>query len=57
MSKWKNKGIIFKNCVPFTECISNINNTQIDNAKDMDVVMPKYNLIGLSDNYSKTSGG
>ena len=56
MSKWKNKGIIFKNCVPFTECISNINNTQIDNAKDMDVVMPKYNLIGLSDNYSKASG-
>ena len=34
-----NKGVIFKNCAPLTECISNINNTQIDNAKDIDVVM------------------
>ena len=41
----RDKGVIFKNCTPFTECISNINNTQIDNAKDLDVVMPMYNLI------------
>ena len=41
----RDKGVIFKNCAPFTECISNINNTQIDNAKDLDVVMPMYNLI------------
>ena len=50
------KNIIFKNCVPFTSCISKINNTQIDNAKDNDTVMPIYNLIEYSDNYSKTSG-
>ena len=31
---------IIKNCAPFTNCISEINNTQIDNAKDIDVVMP-----------------
>ena len=51
-----NKGAIFKNFAPFTKCISNINNTQTDNAKDIDVVMPKYNLIEYSGNYSKTSG-
>ena len=48
-----NKGVIFKNCAPFTDCISEINNTQIDNAKDIDVVMPMYHLIEYSDNYSK----
>ena len=31
-----NKKVIFKNCAPFTNCISEINNTQIDNAKDID---------------------
>ena len=41
----KNKGVIFKNCAPFTDCISQINNTQIDNAKDIGVLMPMYNLI------------
>ena len=51
-----NKKVIFKNCAPFTICISEINNTQVDNAKDIDIVMPMYNLIEYSDNYSKTSG-
>ena len=51
-----NKKVIFKNCVPFTSCISKINNTQIDNAEYIDVVMPMYNLIEYSDNYSKTCG-
>ena len=51
-----NKKVIFKNCAPFTDCISKINNTQVDNAKDIDIVMPMYNLIEYSDNYSKTSG-
>ena len=50
-----NKKVIFKNCAPFTNCISEINNTQIDNAKDIDIVMPMYNLIEYSDNYSKTT--
>ena len=52
----KNNKVIFQNCAPFTNCISEINNTQIDNAKDIDIVMPMYNLIEYSDNYSKTSG-
>ena len=32
-----NKRVIFKNCAPFTNCISEINNTQVDNAKDIDL--------------------
>ena len=51
-----NNKVIFKNCVPFTNCISEINNTQIDIAKDIDIVMPMYNLIEYSDNYAKTTG-
>ena len=51
-----NKKVIFKNCAPFTSCINKINNTQIDNAEYIDIVMPMYNLIEYSDNYSKTSG-
>ena len=52
----RSKAVTFKNCVPFTKCISRINNTEIDNAKDIDIVMSMYNLIEYSDNYSKTSG-
>ena len=51
-----NKKVIFKNCAPFTNCISQINNTQVDYAKGIDIVMPMYNLIEHSHNYSKTSG-
>ena len=51
-----NKKVIFKNCAPFTNCISKINNTQIDNAEYIDIVMPMYKLIEYGDNYSKTSG-
>ena len=50
-----NKKVIFKNCAPFTNCISQINNTDLDDAKYLDIVMPMYNLIEYSDNYSKTS--
>ena len=48
--------IAFKNYAPFIDCISEANNTQIDNAKGTDVVMSMYNLIAYNDNYSKTSG-
>ena len=36
---------MFKNCAPFTTCISRINNSEEDNAQYIDVVMPMYNLI------------
>ena len=51
-----NKKVIFKNFAPFTICVSETNNTIVENAKDLDIVMPMYNLIEYSDNYSKTSG-
>ena len=52
----RDKSVSLKNCAPFINCISEINNTQIDNAKDIDIIMPMYNLIEYSDNYAKTSG-
>ena len=51
----RDMGVTFKNCAPFIECISRINNTDIDNAHDIDIVMPMYNLIEYSDNSSKSS--
>ena len=51
----KNRPLAFKNSAPFTICISKIN-VLIDNAKDLDVVMPMYNLIEYSKNYRKTTG-
>ena len=51
-----NKKFIFKYCAPLTDCISKINNTQVDNAKVIDILMPMYNLIEYNDNYSETSG-
>ena len=38
-----NKQVIFKNCTLFIDCITEVNNTQVDNAKDLDFVMPMYN--------------
>ena len=52
----RNKKVIFKNCAPFTDCISEINNKEIDHTKGIDVVMKMYNLIKYTDNYMKTSG-
>ena len=51
-----NEKVIFKNCAPFINCISKINNAQTDYAEHIDIVMPMYNLIEYSDNYSKTCG-
>ena len=42
--------VVFKNCALFTNCISEINNIQIDNPKEINVVMPMYDLIKYSDN-------
>ena len=52
----RDKGVIFKNFAPFIKCISRINSTEIDNAKDIDIVMPMYDVTEYSDNFSKTSG-
>ena len=50
------KELVFKNNVRFVNCISKINGVQIDNAEDLDVVMPMYNLLEYSKNYRKTTG-
>ena len=50
-----NKGVTFKNCALFTKCISRINNTDIDNAEDINIVTPIHTLIEYSDNHSKIS--
>ena len=52
----RNKAAAFKNDVPFINCISKINGAKIDNAEDLDVVMPMYNLLEYSKNYRKTTG-
>ena len=48
--------LICKNRVPFKVCIIEINNTQADNAQDIDIMMPIYNLLEYKNNYSKTLG-
>ena len=50
------KKLAFKNNAPFISCISKINNTLIDNAEDLNIVIPMNNFIEYSKNYSKTTG-
>ena len=52
----RNKEVAFKNNAPFINCISKINGLNIDNAEDLDVIMPMYNLLEYSKNYRKTTG-
>ena len=52
-----NKGVLFKDCALFADCITEINNGQGDNGKDLDIVMPMYNLIEYGDNYTNKTGG
>ena len=50
-----NKEVVYKNCAPFIKCISKINNAEVDNAEDLDIVMPMYSLLECGENYVKTS--
>ena len=52
----KNKAVTFKNNAPFVNCISKINGVKVNNAEDLDVVMPMYNLLEYSKNCKKTTG-
>ena len=52
----RNKSVAFKNNAPFISCIWKFNGVQIDNAEDLDVVMPTYNLLEYSKSYRKTTG-
>ena len=53
--KKSNNVVTFKNNAPFINCILKINEIQIDNAEDVDVVMPMYNLLENSKNYKKNN--
>ena len=53
----RNKGVMFRNSALFTYCLSSKNKTQIDNAKDIDGLVPVYNLTQYNDNYLKILGG
>ena len=50
-----NTRFAFKNCAPFTKCITHINDEHVDDANNLDIIMPMYNLIEYSDNYSDAS--
>ena len=52
----ENRPLAFKNNAPFISCISKINGVLLENAEDLDIVMPLYNLLEYSKNYSKTPG-
>ena len=52
----KTRSLVFKNNAPFISCISKINNALTENAEDLNVVMPMYNLIEYSKNYRKATG-
>ena len=53
MMQKKNKAVAFTNNAPFINGISKINDKLIDNAEDLDLVMPMYNLLEYSKNYKK----
>ena len=46
-----NTKVAFKSCAPFTRCVAHINNKHIDTAKNLNIIMPMYNLIEYSDNF------
>ena len=48
--------VAFKNCLPFTKCITKIDETEIDDAKNFDLVMPMYSLIEYNSNYFEMAG-
>ena len=52
----QNRPLILKNNAPFVLCITRINNELIEDADDLDIVMPMYNLLEYSKNYRKTIG-
>ena len=52
----ENTKVAFKSCAPFAKCITHINDEHIDDANNLDIIMPMYNLIEYSNNYSDTSG-
>ena len=51
-----NTNVAFKNCLPFTRCVTHINDEHVETAEKLDIIMPMYNLIEYSVNYADSSG-
>ena len=51
-----NTKVAFKNCAPFRRCVTHINDEHVETAKNLDIIMPMYNLLEYSDNYADSSG-
>ena len=51
-----NTNVAFKNCAPLTRCVTHINDEHVETAENSDIIMPMYNLIECSDDYSDSSG-
>ena len=51
-----NTNVVFKNCAPFTRCVTHINDEHVETADNLDIIIPIYNLIEYSDNYADSSG-
>ena len=51
-----NTNVAFKNCAPFTRCVTHINDEHVETAENLDIIVPMYNLIEYSDNYADSSG-
>ena len=51
-----NADVAFKNCAPFTRCVTHVNGEHVDTSEILDIIMPMYNLLEYSDNYADSSG-
>ena len=51
-----NTRVAFKNCAPFTKCITHIIDERVDDGNNLNIIMPVYNLIEYRNNYLDTSG-
>ena len=51
-----NTNVAFKNCAPFTRCVTHINDEHVETAENLDIIMSMYNLIEYSENYTDSSG-
>ena len=51
-----NTNVAFKNCAPFTRCVTHINDEHVETAENLDIIMPMHNVIEYSDNYADSSG-
>ena len=47
--------VAFKNCAPFTRCVTHVNDEHVKTAENLDIIMPMYNLLEYSDNYADSS--